>query len=458
MKPTFLLRLQATLAFACVLACAVRAQAPNEGPGEAPQPGPLAAVPSPLDLRGAIRYAVDHNYAILQAREQIRQQEGVIIQVEAAGIPNVSADGGYQRNKTSVSATVPPGTSAWEIQLKATQAIFAGGGIQSSIRGAKLVRDAALYDLQSTINGALLDVRTRFYNVLLAREKVSVQEENVKLFERELQDAKNQYKAGSVSNFEVLRAEVSLANVQPDLITARNDYRIAIEQLRQSLGVPAGPRGTAVAFPEVVGSLDVAPESFDLGLALVLAHDNRPELLSISKRQEAGEQGIVSAKSTYYPNLAAFGTYEWLGAGQAQGNMFNANGWIVGLQSSWAIFDGRATAGRVRQAKSLLEQTRLSYSSEELAIDVEVRQSLSSLEEAGELVAASKKTVGQADEALRLANARYHAGTATQLDVLTSQVSLTQARTNALQANYTYLTADAAMRKAVGRSDALVSD
>src|SRR5208283_4242561 len=105
-----------------------------------------------------------------------------------------------------------------------------------------------------------------------------------------------------------------------------------------------------------------------------------------------------------------------------------------------------------------LEQARLTYSSEELAIDVEVRQALSSLDEAAELVAASKKTVGEADEALRLANARYHAGTATQLDVLTSQVSLTQARTNELQANYTYLTAAAAMRKAVGQSDALVNN
>jgi outer membrane protein TolC len=251
---------------------------------------------------------------------------------------------------------------------------------------------------------------------------------------------------------------VSLANAQPDLITARNDYRIAIEQLRQSLGVPAGPTGTTAAFPEVVGTLDTAPETYELDSALAMAHERRPELLSLSKRQDAGEQSVVNAKSTYYPNLAAVGSYEWVGAGLAQGGNFNANGWLFGLQSSWAIFDGRATAGHVRQARSLLEQARLSYSSEELAIDVEVRQALSSLEEAAELVDASKKTVGEADEALRLANARYHAGTATQLDVLTSQVSLTQARTNELQANYTYLTAVAAMRKAVGQSDALVNN
>ena len=88
-------------------------------------------------------------------------------------------------------------------------------------------------------------MRTKFYNVLLAREKVKVQEENVALFQRQLQDAQNQFKAGAVSNFEVLRAQVALANAQPDLIAARNNFRIAIEQLRQSLGVQPTPCSAA---------------------------------------------------------------------------------------------------------------------------------------------------------------------------------------------------------------------
>ena len=70
-------------------------------------------------------------------------------------------------------------------------------------------------------------------------------------------------------------------------------------------------------------------------------------------------------------------------------------------------------------------------------------------------MAASRQTVEQAEEALRLANTRFAAGTATQLDVLNSQVSLTQARTNELQANYTYLVAVAALRDAMGFGDAL---
>ena len=66
------------------------------------------------------------------------------------------------------------------------------------------------------------------------------------------------------------------------------------------------------------------------------------------------------------------------------------------------------------------------------------------------------KVIDQAEEALRLADAKFHAGSATQLDVLTSQVSLEQAKTDQLTANYNYLVALANVRKAIGLSDALV--
>jgi outer membrane protein TolC len=453
------MKLSATIFCLAALATGIaRARTPSASESESRVP-----LPAQLDLASAVRYALDHNYAILQAREQIRQQEGVIVQVRAQEIPNVLGTGGYQRNAAAVSQSSLPETSLWTVEVKATQALFAGGGIDASVKGAKLTRDAALYNLQATINAALLDVRTRFYSVLLAREQVRVQEENIKLFQRELQDAQNQFHAGSVSNFEVLRAQVSLANAQPDLISARNNLRISIEQLRQSLGVPSGPAGIAVPFPEVVGTLDVSPQPYSLEAALGSALANRPELLQLGKQKDAGEQSVRAAKSTYYPNLSAFGGYEWgglnaVGTAALPGGYYGANGWVIGLQSSWAIFDGRATAGRVQQARSLLNQAELSYASAELAVDVEVRQAYSALQDAAELVAASQKTIEQAVEALRLAHERYHAGSATQLDELTSQVALTQARTNQLQANYNYLVAVAALRKAIGLGDAQVGN
>jgi outer membrane protein TolC len=326
------------------------------------------------------------------------------------------------------------------------------------VHSARLVRDAAILDLQTNIDAALLDVRTTFYSVLLTREKVRVQEENIALFQGQLRDSRNQFHAGSVSNFEVLRARVSLANAQPDLITARNDYRVAIEQLRQSLGAPAASGLGAPPFPEVQGTLDYTPTTYDLDAALASAHEHRPELQRLDKLAEAGEESVTGARSTYYPNVGLYGGYEWGGIGLAQGGTFSGAGWLVGVQSSWAIFDGRLTAGKVIQAKSQLRQARLSRSQEDLAVDTEVRQALSAWEEARELVTASQQTVEEAVEALRLADSRFKAGSATQLDVLTSQVALTQARTNQIQANYNYLVAVAGMRKAMGLGDALVSD
>ena len=77
--------------------------------------------------------------------------------------------------------------------------------------------------------------------------------------------------------------------------------------------------------------------------------------------------------------------------------------------------------------------------------------------EATELVEASRRVVEQADESVRLANARYSAGTGTQLDVLQAQVDLTTARSNQVQAYYNYNVAIATLRQAMGLSDALVS-
>lgn len=409
-------------------------------------------LPAPLDLRSAVRYALDHNYAILQAREAIRFQEGVIVQVKSAAIPNVAAQGQWQRNDADISQTFPQETSFWNVTLSATQTLYAGGGVVSAIKAARLDRDAAAYDLQTAIDTALLDVRTKFFNVILAREKIRVDEENVQLYQHQLEDTKNQFQAGSVSNFEVLRAKVYLANAEPALITARNDYRIAIEQLRQSLGVP-----TSTAFPEVAGDLSFTPETYETDAAIASAHEHRPELEKLEKLQQAGEEMVTNAKSGFYPTLQAFGNYQWDGYTFVDsGGSANVNGWAFGLQSTWHIFDGRSTDGRVRQAKSLLETARLNKASEELEVDVEVRQAMSSLEEAKELVDASSQTIDQAAESLRLADAKFHAGSATQLDVLTSQVALTQSKTDQLTANYNYLVALANVRKAIGLGDALV--
>jgi outer membrane protein len=419
------------------------------------QPAPRQPVPETLDLKTAIGFALENNFAIRQARERIKQQEGIVIEVSSRSIPNVGADAAYQRNDRDISNGFPPSDQAWQINLTASQVLYAGGGVQSSIRGSKLARDAAILELQSVINDALLQVRTGFYSVLLAREQIKVQESNLELLQQQLKTATDRFEAGTVSSFEKLRAEVAVANAKAPLIAARNDYRLAIESLRQSLGFTTNTPESMRKVPDLIGTLEYTHQNFDLQAAFDSARANRPDLERIAKLTESRSEAVTTARSTYYPNVAAFGGYS-LRKGTTNDFGDSNRGWLVGVQSQWNIFDGRATAGRVAQARSLLEQTRLTLTEAQLAIDVEVRRAHSQWQQATELAEASARVVEQAEEAVRLANARYNAGTGTQLDVLAAQVDLTTARNNQLQAYYGYNVAVASLRKAMGQSDEFV--
>jgi outer membrane protein TolC len=425
-------------------------------PASRAQRPPGTPVPDTLDLKTAIGFALENNFAIRQARERIRQQEGVILEVSAQQIPNVSGTGSYQINDQSISQTAPPSHEGWTLGIVASQTVYAGGGVRSSIKSSRLVREAAMLDLKDVINNALLQVRTDFYSVLLTREKIKVQEENLDLLQQQLKTTNDRYEAGTVSSFEKLRAEVAVANAKTPLITARNDYRLAIEALRQDLGF-AADTGSIDKVPEIVGTLDFTPQTFDLRAAFDSARANRPDLQRIAKLAAADEQSVTTARSGYYPNLAVVGGWE-LRKGQTESFNDSRDGFYVGLQSQWNIFDGRATRGRVIQAKSLLAQTKLALTERELAAEVEVRRAYSSWQEATELSDASKRVVQQAEEAVRLANARYGAGTGTQLDVLQVQVDLTTARSNQVQAFYNYNVAVASLREAMGMTDALVAE
>lgn len=421
----------------------------------APASQPPPPEPDVIDLNTAIGYALENNFAIRQARERIREQEGVIVEITARALPNVSAGGNYQLNEKEISTVQPPSHHGWSLDITARQTIYAGGAVRSAIRSSELLREAALLDLKAVINAALLQVRTNYYQVLLARERITVQEENLRLLDQQLKTTTDRFDAGTVSGFERLRAEVAVANARTPLISARNDYRLAIEALRQSLGLTTRRTESLDQAPEVVGALEFTPTTFDLQSATASARANRPDLQRLSRLVEANEQAVRIARSGYLPSVDVVGGWD---SRRGPDNSLQAarEGLFVGVQSQWNVFDGRATAGRVAQARSIVEQTRLTLVEFELAAEIEVRRAFSSWQEATELVEASGRVVEQAEEAVRLANARYSAGTGTQLDVLQAQVELTTARTNQVQAYYNYNVAIASLRQAMGLSDALI--
>ena len=417
-----------------------------------------AFIPQPLSLADAVNLALQRNPNILRAQKDLEVAQGVAIQTRAIAIPKVNLGGSFAAAQPSDVDTVVSPTFTfgpdqnWVTQIKLVQSLYEGGRILSALRVARLTKERSLLDYQTAVANTVLDVQVTCYDVLLALQQITVQEASVELLTSELGDTTRRYNAGTVPRFNVLRAEVELANARPKLIRARNSYRIAKNNLVNQLGFNV-PKETVEDIPlTLAGKLEAGPYKIELPRAIALALERRTELGSLRKTQALRNEDIVSAKSTYKPSLQAFGGYDVHNSMLSQDITDDKYGFVGGVQLTWSLFDGRRTQGKVMEATALYERAGVELDDTGRRIELEVRTAYSNFIEADEVLRSQEKVLEQAEEALRLARARSEAGTGTQLDVLSAQTALTEARSTQIQALRDYSVARARLERAIGMS------
>lgn len=418
----------------------------------------LAEEPPPppsLTLQDCIALALKQNPDILKAQQQLRRTHGLILEARAPALPQVTASGQYQRVDENAIETFPGSPTIfknqqqpWSAQVEVSQLIYSGGRVSAALRAAKLTDKIAALNFQRTVADTILQVRKLFYEILLNKAQVEVRQQSITLLEQQLTDTRHRFDVGAVPRFDLLRAEVELANAKPPLIRAQNNLRLSREALVKLLALDSvenRPEFTAVTF---VGELTYQHVDWQLGELLQRALQNRPELQQAQNEVHVAQQNIRVALAGYKPELSVFANYGWRNTTFSHQINDKLDGWTAGARLTWPLFDGLLTHGKVTQARAQLQQAELDYTDQRRAIELEVRQAYSDYLQAIELLQAQKKTVEQAEESLRLAQVRFRAGTATQLDVLSAQTALTQARSNAVRALYDYNVAIATLERA----------
>ncbi|MCC7375490.1 MAG: TolC family protein [Verrucomicrobiales bacterium] len=412
----------------------------------------------PLSLADCLNLAESQNGTITAAKKELEASEGVVIQTRAILLPKLQASGNFTAiDDSSIEAAKTPfgtinfgQTESWEAGIRLVQSIFEGGRMLSATRTARLTRDSAVQQYQTTLLDSLLSVRLAYYDALLALEQITVQEASVNLLERELQDNQRRFDAGSVPRFNVLRAEVELANARPRLIRARNAWRNGKTYLASLLGYRVPDTITEDIPLQLSDRLETSSFEINLGTALAMAQENRTELKALRAAEGLRREGVVNARAGQLPSLQAFAGYGVRRSQFGENLTSELHGWNAGVQASWNIFDGRLTRGRIVEATARQEQATIDYDNAARQISVEVRTAYSNFIEAREVLESQKKVVEQATEALRLATARSEAGSGTQLDVLGAQTALTEARTTQNLASRDYLVALARLQRATG--------
>jgi outer membrane protein TolC len=417
-----------------------------------------AWVSEPLSLVDSLNLAARQNATVLKAKNDLEAQYGLVVQTRAVALPQLTASGKYTYSDPDAIETFPiqnyPASpnQNWNSGVQIVQAIYEGGKMVAAVRAADATKVQALADYQTAVADTLLSVRVAYYDVLEAAQQITVHDASVKLLQKELEDAQHRFDAGTVPRFNVLRAEVSVANERPNLIHARNDFRVAKNNLVNLLGFNL-PRDIWEDVPlNLTDTLEVMPYEVKLPDAIEQALSTRTELTSLRKAIELQKLNVVSAKAGYKPTVQVFAGYNWFNAQFTPPITLDhdINGWNAGAQMNWAIFDGMLTHGKVLQAQALYAKSKTSLDDESRQIELQVRTAYSDFVDAQEVLDSQKKVQEEAEESLREANARADAGTGTQLDVLDAETSLTQARTTLVQAKHDYATAKARLQRAIG--------
>ncbi len=408
----------------------------------------------PLSLEDAYNLALAQNHSIRKNLKELEATHGVVVQTRAVALPRVRWFTDFQSSDPNSVETVPVGgikapDHRWSSHLRIVQSIYEGGRLTAALRLEKLVWEQAVLQHRTLIADTLLNVRVVYDDVLLAAQQIAVQEASVRLVEREVEDAKKRYAAGAAPKFNVLRAEVELANAKPRLIRARNALRLARSQLALLLGQSA-PKGTVEVPIDLSGTLAVEPWTIELAAAIARAFDQRLELAALRVTEKIRAEDIIIAESRRKPTVELFSGYGARSSNLTRDLTRDISGWFGGLQATWDISDGNLTRGRITEATAKRQKARIEIEERMLQIEHEVRVAHLNFAEARELLASQEKVQEQAEEALRLAQARAAAGTATQLDVLTTQTALTEARSTQVQAQHDYSVARARLERAIG--------
>ena len=422
----------------------------------------------PLTLDQALEFALSHNVTLRKGRQDLEEAQGLAIQQRAARLPRLATTGGYQQldesriEKVQFSAAQPAtpflNNQSWNANLVVTQPIYAGGKYNSMARSSRLTREAALALYQALVANTLLEVRTAYSDVLLAVEQIVVQEASKKLLERELETARRSLEAGTVPKFNVLRAEVELANALPPLIRARNQERIFRNTLALLLGCDI-PADSGVDIPlRTADSLKAEPFEVSVGAALNAAWVHRPEIKAAQSASQLRHEEVLQTRADLLPSVSGIAGYGVQNRNFVRDLDRTLDGWTVGVQANWLLFDFGQTQAKVNMARAREERARLEVEDVRRRIDLEVRTAFSLFLESKEVLLSQTRVIEQAEEAVRLVTARADAGSSTQLEVLSAQTALKLSRTQYSQALRDYTVARAKLERAMGEGVRLVNE
>jgi cobalt-zinc-cadmium efflux system outer membrane protein len=249
--------------------------------------GQQAPSPVRIDLDQAIQIALAHNHALIATRTQIQQSQAE--EVTAAIRPNpvftyddlfVPIFSPGQLNGANLNTIT-------EFDAGISYTIERGHKRQARVRAARDQTEVTRFQVSDAERTLTFNVAQLFISVLLAKSNLQLAQQDLASFQQTVDISEERYKAGAISEGDLLKIKLQLLQFQTDVSSARLALVQALVNLRQQLGYDAVP-----ADYDVVGDLAYVPLKLNQEDLQLMALKQRPDYVATQK-------GVIAAQSQY---------------------------------------------------------------------------------------------------------------------------------------------------------------
>jgi outer membrane protein TolC len=405
-----------------------------------------AEVPN-YEIEQGVALADGQNPEIIIARKKLEAARGGLVEARSGYLPSVISSGFADKRQTQTDTRLRQ--EDYSASVRALENVYTGGAVSNQVGIAELMIEKQRCELEEVRNKVAMDVRVGFYDVLLNRAKVRVRENSVRALGEEVKTQEERLRAGIVGTLNVGRAQVALANEQPELANAKTQLTNSYLRLGELFGIDFRSNPDQPRF-EVAGQLQYAALHPDLNECLGRADVNRAEIKARQIDVEIEDRQYLVDRSELRPHVQVFSGYEvYNERDPLVGPEFN-HGYLVGVNATWHLFDGFATKGRMQATHARREAAVAALEGARRSVASEVRSAFLDLQQGENVLETETKSVQTADESLEIAKTNLAAGLGTQLDILQAASDVTRTRTTRLSAIYLHNVALARLARACG--------
>ncbi|MCD8479537.1 MAG: TolC family protein [Candidatus Cloacimonetes bacterium] len=439
-----------------------------------------------ISLEESIEMARRNNKELLMAAEEVSKADETYKDVRGMLLPQLNLQGGYNLNTTylpdsatggmpSVSSMLDADTAtdnentiagaldgivgslmpsspqkegSLAMQLKMDQVLFLGGKLINGIRAVDRFRSVQRLSYSVKEQEVILATTQIFYQSILAGKLAEIQEEGLATAQRHLTRVELLSAEGQVSEFDLLRARLEVAKLEPQVLAARNQYDLALAAFRKQIGV-----NDDSVVPEAEFVLPLLME-MDLEDAQRLGLANRTELELLDIATQIKQIQYNAERGNYLPNVALSASASLFTAADEYAIQRDDFGrqYSVGIGFSLPIFTGLSNRSKIAYARHDLSQAQLQQREVQELIALQIKQNHQKLHHAVENYRVQQQNIQMAQRNLELAQLRFENNVGIQLEVFDAQIMLSSIKLQYYNAIYEVIAAEREFTKSIGQT------